>query len=83
MQPGDPLDPKTRLGPLVSQEQLDRVLGYIEKGRERGRELVSAATAPRYERAERGYFLQPTIFDGVAPEMTIAREEIFGPVLAV
>lgn len=82
MQPGDPLDPKTRLGPLVSQEQLDRVLSYIAKGKEEGADLVLGG-----ERASvnggKGYFLAPTIFDRVTSEMTIAREEIFGPVLAV
>ncbi|CAN5789894.1 aldehyde dehydrogenase DhaS [soil metagenome] len=82
MQPGDPLDPKTRLGPLVSQEQLDRVLSYIAKGKEEGADLVLGG-----ERASvnggKGYFLAPTIFDRVTSEMTIAREEIFEPVLAV
>jgi betaine-aldehyde dehydrogenase len=82
MKPGDPLDPKTRLGPLVSQEQLDRVLGYIDAGKREGAELVLGG-----ERAHvgdgGGFFLQPTIFTGVRPEMTIAREEIFGPVLAI
>jgi acyl-CoA reductase-like NAD-dependent aldehyde dehydrogenase len=82
MKPGDPLDPKTRLGPLVSQEQLDRVLGYIETGRREGANLVLGG-----ERATvgdgGGYFLHPTIFADVRPEMTIAREEIFGPVLAI
>lgn len=82
MQPGDPLHPKTRMGPLVSQEQLDRVMGYIESGRSEGAELLCGGE--RVEVGGRpGYFLQPTIFDRVTPEMTIAREEIFGPVLAV
>jgi aldehyde dehydrogenase (NAD+) len=79
MRPGDPLDPKCRMGPLVSQEQLDRVLGYVEKGKAEGAELVFGGDRPD----GRGYFLNPTIFDRVRPEMTIAREEIFGPVLAV
>ncbi|CAN5678399.1 aldehyde dehydrogenase family protein [soil metagenome] len=82
MTPGDPFDSKTRMGPLVSQEQLDRVLGYIEKGREEGADLVLGGDRPEVN-GGRGYFLNPTIFDGVAPDMTIAREEIFGPVLAV
>src|SRR5690606_25997125 len=62
MQPGDPLDPKTRLGPLISQEQLDRVLGYIEKGRSEGAKLVTGG-----ERAEwnNGFWLRPTVFDDV------------------
>jgi aldehyde dehydrogenase (NAD+) len=79
MAPGDPFDPKCRMGPLVSREQLDRVVGYIEKGREEGAELVLGGDRPE----GRGFFLNPTIFDRVEPEMTIAREEIFGPVLAV
>jgi aldehyde dehydrogenase (NAD+) len=82
MQPGDPLHPKTRMGPLVSQEQLDRVMGFIAKGTDEGATLVCGGERVEVN-GKRGYFLQPTIFDGVTPEMTIAREEIFGPVLAV
>jgi aldehyde dehydrogenase (NAD+) len=82
LQPGDPLDPKTRLGPLVSQEQLDRVLGYVEQGRTEGAELILGGERARVDGGD-GYFLPPTIFDRVSPDMTIAREEIFGPVLAV
>jgi len=82
MRPGNPLDPKCRMGPLVSQEQLDRVVGYIEKGKSEGAELVYGGDRPDID-GNRGYFLNPTIFDRVTPEMTIAREEIFGPVLAV
>ena len=81
MTPGDPLDPKTRLGPLVSQEQLDRVMGYIDTGKREGAELVLGGDRP--ETGNGGYFLNPTIFARVEPGMTIAREEIFGPVLAV
>ncbi|HEU0300671.1 MAG TPA: aldehyde dehydrogenase family protein, partial [Longimicrobium sp.] len=80
--PGDPLDPKTRLGPLVSQEQLDRVMGYIEKGKSEGASLLMGGDRAVVN-GNRGYFLNPTIFGEVAPEMTIACEEIFGPVLAV
>ncbi|HEX5725869.1 MAG TPA: aldehyde dehydrogenase family protein [Longimicrobiaceae bacterium] len=82
MSPGDPLDPKCRMGPLVSQEQLDRVLGYIEQGKAEGAELVAGGDRAEVD-GKRGYFLNPTIFDRVTPEMTIAREEIFGPVLAI
>jgi acyl-CoA reductase-like NAD-dependent aldehyde dehydrogenase len=82
MKAGDPLDPKTRLGPLVSEEQMERVLGYVQKGKDEGAELLTGG-----ERVEvngmRGYFLNPTIFDRVTPEMTIAKEEIFGPVLGI
>jgi acyl-CoA reductase-like NAD-dependent aldehyde dehydrogenase len=81
MRPGDPLDPKCRMGPLVSQEQLDRVLGYIETGKAEGAELVYGGDRPAGD--GKGFFLNPTIFDRVRPEMTISREEIFGPVLAV
>jgi acyl-CoA reductase-like NAD-dependent aldehyde dehydrogenase len=80
MVPGDPLDPKCRMGPLVSQEQLERVLSYVEKGRGEGARLVLGGDRPE---GRGGYYLNPTIFDDVRPEMTIAREEIFGPVLAV
>ncbi|HEU0016239.1 MAG TPA: aldehyde dehydrogenase family protein [Longimicrobium sp.] len=80
--PGDPLDPKTRLGPLVSQEQMDRVMGYIEKGRQEGAELLMGGDRVEVN-GKKGYYLNPTIFGSVRPEMTIACEEIFGPVLAV
>ena len=76
---GDALDPKRRFGPVVSQEQMDRVLGYIEKGRAEGATLVTGG-----ERiGDKGYWVQPTVFDGVDPGCTIGREEIFGPVLAI
>jgi aldehyde dehydrogenase (NAD+) len=81
LQPGDPLDPKTRFGALVSERQLQTVLGYVEKGKAEGARLVAGG-----ERAQvgtgKGFFMQPTVFDGVRNDMTIAREEIFGPVLA-
>ena len=76
---GDPLDPKTRLGPQVSEAQMKQVLSYVDKGKAEGARLVCGG-----ERAPgRGYFVRPTIFDDVQDGMTIAREEIFGPVLAV
>jgi len=79
MTTGDPLDPKTRMGSLVSQDQMERVLGYIGKGREEGATLVAGG-----ERVgTSGYFVQPTVFDAVTSEMTIAQEEIFGPVASV
>lgn len=81
MVPGDPLHPKTRLGAIVSKEQMETVLSYIEAGKSEGAKLISGG-----ERGEigtgKGYFLKPTIFDDVQPEMRIAQEEIFGPVLA-
>ena len=80
--PGDPFDPGTRLGPLVSEAQRERVRGYIAKGSEEGAKLVTGgAEAP--EGLERGFFVRPTVFSEVTPEMTIAQEEIFGPVLAI
>ncbi len=80
--PGDPFAETTRLGPLVSEVQRERVRGYIEKGVAEGAKLVTGgAEAP--EGLERGYFVRPTVFSEVTPEMTIAREEIFGPVLAI
>jgi aldehyde dehydrogenase (NAD+) len=81
MMPGDPLDPKTRLGAISSKKQLDTDLRYIETARKEGATLVAGGARADIGTGK-GYFLQPTIFDGVTPEMTIAREEIFGPVLA-
>jgi acyl-CoA reductase-like NAD-dependent aldehyde dehydrogenase len=79
---GDPFDEASRLGPLVSDVQRERVRGYIRKGVEEGARLViGGADAPAG--LERGYYVQPTIFADVRPEMTIAREEIFGPVLSI
>jgi aldehyde dehydrogenase (NAD+) len=82
MTPGDPLDPKTRMSPVISQEQLDRVLGYIEVGTREGARLVTGGKRAAYRGGETGYWIEPTIFDQVKPEHTIAQEEIFGPVLA-
>ena len=79
--PGDPLDKNTRLGALVSKRQQANVLGYIERGKAEGATLVAGGNAVRP--GGRGHFVEATVFDGVTPEMTIAREEIFGPVLAV
>jgi aldehyde dehydrogenase (NAD+) len=82
MRPGDPLDPKTRLGALVSGVQMERVLRYVEVGKSEGATLV--AGGKRYDIGTgKGFFMEPTVFADVAPRMTIAREEIFGPVLAV
>lgn len=80
--PGDPRGEKTRLGPLVSKRQLERVREYIRTGCAEGAELLlGSADAPAGQ--ERGYFVAPTVFGRVMPEMTIAREEIFGPVLCI
>lgn len=79
--PGDPLNPKTRIGPLVSEEQLTRVLGYIESGVAAGASLATGGRRASYEGEEKGYWVEPTIFQRVEPEQKIVREEIFGPVL--
>jgi aldehyde dehydrogenase (NAD+) len=81
MTPGDPMDPKTRLGAISSKKQLDNDLRYIETAKREGATLVAGGGRADIGTGK-GYFLQPTVFDGVTPEMTIAREEIFGPVLA-
>jgi aldehyde dehydrogenase (NAD+) len=81
MTPGDPLDPKTRFGALSSKKQLETVLRYIESGRQEGATLVAGGARTDIGTGK-GYFVQPTVFADVQPEMTIAREEIFGPVLA-
>jgi len=81
MAPGDPLDPKTRLGAISSKKQLETDLRYIEIAKKEGATLVAGGARADIGTGK-GYFLQPTIFDGVTPQMTIAREEIFGPVLA-
>ncbi len=81
LQPGDPLDPKTRFGALTSEPQMEKVLGYIEKGKAEGARLLAGGERARVGNGK-GYFIQPTVFDGVRNDMTIAREEIFGPVLA-
>ncbi|MEM6306088.1 MAG: betaine-aldehyde dehydrogenase [Pseudomonadota bacterium] len=76
---GDPMEEATNFGPMVSQRQLDIVLGYIAKGQEEGARLVTGGA--RLKR--NGFYLQPTVFADVTDAMTIAREEIFGPVMAV
>ena len=78
---GDPTDMGNIQGPVVNRRQLDRVLGYIEKGKAEGARLVVGGK--RSDRFEKGYFVEPTLFVDVKPDMTIAQEEIFGPVLAV
>jgi aldehyde dehydrogenase (NAD+) len=81
MQPGDPTHPKTRLGALVSREQRDRVLSYIEAGRDEGANLACGGHPASVD--GKGFFVEATVFDDVDIGMKIAREEIFGPVLAV
>jgi 4-guanidinobutyraldehyde dehydrogenase/NAD-dependent aldehyde dehydrogenase len=81
MQPGDPLDPATRMGAIVDQRQMQNILGYVERGLAEGASLMMGGQRARVETG--GYFVEPTIFSGVSNDMTIAREEIFGPVLSV
>ena len=78
----DPFEPDANLGPLVSETQRERVRGYIRKGVEEGAKLVAGGEDPPADR-DKGFFVQPTVFSDVEPEMTIAQEEIFGPVLAI
>ncbi|MBV6422715.1 MAG: NADP/NAD-dependent aldehyde dehydrogenase PuuC [Steroidobacteraceae bacterium] len=80
MSPGDPLDPATKLGAIVDETQMKRVLGYIDTGRSEGATVAFGGRRVREESG--GYFVEPTVFDGVTRTMRVAREEIFGPVLA-
>ena len=79
---GDPTDPRTDLGPLVNAAQFERVRHYIRTGIDEGARLI-AGGLDRPDGLSKGYFVRPTVFVDVTPEMTIAREEIFGPVLSV
>ncbi|UVW28401.1 aldehyde dehydrogenase [Massilia sp. H6] len=79
--PGDPLDPSTVMGAIVDPIQMKTVLGYIEEGKNGGARLLAGGNAVRQDSG--GLFIEPTLFDGVEPDMRIAREEIFGPVLSV
>ena len=76
---GDPLDPKTEQGPQVSQEQMDKILGYVELGQKQGAKLVTGGQRV----GDKGFFVEPTIFDNVKDDMAIAKDEIFGPVVSV
>jgi acyl-CoA reductase-like NAD-dependent aldehyde dehydrogenase len=79
--PGDPLDPKTKAGPLISTEHLSKVLGYFDTGRSEGAEVVTGGARALEESG--GYFVEPTVFAAANNDMKIAREEIFGPVVTV
>jgi aldehyde dehydrogenase (NAD+) len=79
---GDPADPKTAVGPMVSQKQYERVQSYIRKGIEEGAEVLVGGEGPP-EGLQGGYYVKPTVFVNVKNDMTIAQEEIFGPVLSV
>jgi gamma-glutamyl-gamma-aminobutyraldehyde dehydrogenase len=77
---GDPLDPTNQLGAIVSKEQYDKILAYIEIGKKEGAQILAGGSAMNIDG---GIFIEPTLFDAVTPDMTIAREEIFGPVVAI
>src|SRR5262249_45354589 len=76
---GDPFDPETTQGPQVSQEQLDRIMGFIDSGKKEGAKLLVGGSRV----GSKGYFVEPTVFAGVKDEMRIARDEIFGPVMNI
>jgi phenylacetaldehyde dehydrogenase len=76
---GPGLDPQTQMGPLVSQEQFDRVTGYLESGRDQGARATTGGTRV----GDRGYFVAPTVLADTTPEMKVVQEEIFGPVVCV
>ncbi|KAA0239072.1 aldehyde dehydrogenase family protein, partial [bacterium] len=79
---GNPLDPTTTMGPIINESQLRKIEGYLDTGKREAQLLCGGARATEGDLA-RGLFVQPTIFDGVSNSATIAREEIFGPVLSV
>jgi len=83
MKLGDPMDPETHVGALISQEHLDKVLSYIEAGKTSGAKLVIGGNRPTDPALAGGYFVEPTVFDACTDDMKIVREEIFGPVMAV
>ena len=79
---GDPLDPTTQMGPVVSKEQLDRVVGYLNVGKEQGARVAAGGARINEGKLVQGYFVQPTVFANVDDGMRIAKEEIFGPVVS-
>ena len=82
MKVGDPADPTTTIGPMANRNQFDRVQAYISRGLEQGATLVAGGEG-RPQGLDRGYFVKPTVFANVGNDMTIAQEEIFGPVLCI
>ena len=83
LRPGLPTDPTTTMGAVISKAHQDRVLGFIESARREGARLVCGGGPPADPTLAGGFYVEPTVFADVTPEMRIAREEIFGPVLAV
>jgi betaine-aldehyde dehydrogenase len=83
MRIGDPLDPATQVGALISEEHMEKVLGYIARGRSQGARLLTGGARVTQGALARGFFVAPTVFDGCRDDMDIVRQEIFGPVMAV
>ena len=83
MKIGDPMDPDTHVGALISEEHMEKVLGYIEAGKSSGARVVIGGGRPDDPALESGYFVEPTVFDACTDDMSIVRDEIFGPVMAV
>jgi betaine-aldehyde dehydrogenase len=82
-QPGDPTDPATTMGSIISQVQYDRIMKYIAAGKEDGARLLTGGKRPSDQKLAKGLFIEPTIFADVTMDMRIGKEEIFGPVLSV
>jgi betaine-aldehyde dehydrogenase len=80
---GDPMDPATQVGALISAEHMNKVLGYIERGKAEGARMLTGGAQATGGALARGFFVSPTVFDGCRDEMSIVREEIFGPVMSV
>jgi betaine-aldehyde dehydrogenase len=80
---GAPWVESNELGPIVSQRQYDRIMGYIDSAKSEGASLVTGGGQPSDSKLHNGFFIAPTVFDAVKPTMKIAREEIFGPVMSV
>lgn len=83
MKIGDPMDPDTHIGALISKDHLDKVTSYIEAGKQSGAKVVIGGARPTDQALQGGYFVEPTVFDACTDDMSIVREEIFGPVMAV
>jgi betaine-aldehyde dehydrogenase len=83
MRIGDPLDPATQVGSLISEEHMQMVLGYIDSGRAEGARVLVGGKRRTDGALARGFFVEPTVFDGCRDDMSIVREEIFGPVMSV
>lgn len=83
MRIGDPKDPATQVGALISKEHMEKVLSYIEIGKQEGAKILVGGGQPKGQALQRGYFVEPTVFDACTDTMRIVREEIFGPVMAI